>query len=89
MTNQETIQDQASSEQAAGKPAPQTETMHPQNVIDQEYADPQEPAPEVAGLTLVLIIGSIFLTMIVVMVIAFIYFNSSEGATSLVQPLFG
>lgn len=89
MTNQETIQDQASSEQVAGTPAPQTETMRPQHVTEQEYADPQEPAPEVAGLTLVLIIGSIFLTMIVVMVIAFMYFNSNEGATSLVLPLFG
>jgi hypothetical protein len=50
--------------------------------------DPDEPNAR-AGLTLILVIGGIFLTMIVVMVAAFIYFNNSNGIpTGAILPLF-
>lgn len=69
--------------------ANKTKTMTPGHVVNQEYADPQEPSPETAGLTIVLIIGSIAVIMIIVMIASFVYFNNYwEGPTSFVLPLF-
>lgn len=57
------------------------------HVRNEPFPDPEEPKARHAGLTLGLIIGSIFLTMIIVMIGAFIYFqNNTEGPTSLISP---
>ncbi|MBC8160445.1 MAG: hypothetical protein H7Z42_04425 [Roseiflexaceae bacterium] len=55
------------------------EQMTPADATGDQYPDPQEPEPEMAAATLGLIIGAIFLTMIVVMVFAFMYFNNANG----------
>lgn len=57
------------------------------DVQNEAFPDPDEPKGRQAGFTLLFIIGGIFLTMIVVMVIAFVYFqNYTEGPTTIVAP---
>ncbi len=51
--------------------------MKRQDVNQEPFPDPNEPKGRHAGLTLALVIGSIFLVMIITLVSAFIYFNTS------------
>ncbi|KAB8142088.1 hypothetical protein F8S13_16240 [Chloroflexia bacterium SDU3-3] len=94
MTERQTIEEKAdrAAEQIADVEldTDNKEPIRPELVDDVAYPDPNEPRPETAGTTLLMIIGGVFLVMIIVMVSAFIYFQDFwEGPTSAILPLLG